>query len=35
MPFTATWIDGEMIILSEVNLFPEREKQMPCDITYM
>ena len=30
MPFAATWMDLEMIILSEV-----RERQMPYDITYM
>ena len=35
MPFIATWIDGEIITLSEVNLFPERGKQMPYDIIYM
>ena len=30
MPFAATWMDLEIIILSEV-----RERQIPCDITYM
>ena len=29
MPLATTWMDLEMIILSEVN-----EKQMSCDITY-
>ena len=29
MPFTATWMDLEIIILIE------REKQIPYDITYM
>ena len=29
MPFAATWMDLEMIILSEV-----RERQIPYDITY-
>ena len=30
MSFTATWMDLEMIILSEV-----RKRQMLCDINYM
>ena len=30
MPFAATWMDQEIIILSE-----ERERQIPYDITYM
>ena len=30
MPFGATWMDAEMIILSEVS-----ERQIPYDITYM
>ena len=30
MPFAATWMDLEIIILSEI-----REKQIPHDITYM
>ena len=32
MPFAATWMDLEMIILSEVN---QRERQILYDITYM
>ena len=31
MPFAATWMDLEMIMLSEVR----RERQIPYDITYM
>ena len=31
MPFVTTWIQLEIIILSEV----ERERQIPYDITYM
>ena len=31
MPFTATWMQLKVIILSK----SERERQMPCDITYM
>ena len=31
MPFTATWMDLEIIILSE----SDRERQIPYDITYM
>ena len=31
MPFAATWMYLEIIILSEVNT----EKQISCDITYM
>ena len=30
MPFTATWMDLEIVTLSEV-----RERQKPYDITYM
>ena len=33
MPFAATWIQLEILILSEVK--SEREGQIPCDITYM
>ena len=33
MPFEATWIDLEIVILSEVK--SERERQIPYDITYM
>ena len=32
-PFAATWMDPEIITLSEVKL--ERERQIPYDITYM
>ena len=32
MPFAATWMDSEMIILSEVR---ERERQMPYSITFV
>ena len=35
MPFIATWVEGEIITLSGVNLSPEREKQIPYAITYM
>ena len=31
MPFAATWMDTEIIILSK----SERERQIPYDITYM
>ena len=31
MPFAATWIDLEIVILSKL----ERERQIPYDITYM
>jgi len=31
MPFTATWMQLEIIILSE----SQRERQIPYDITYM
>ena len=31
MPFAATWMDTEIIILSKT----ERERQIPYDITYM
>ena len=31
MPFAETWMDLEIIILSK----SERERQIPCDITYM
>ena len=30
MPFAATWMDLDIIVLSEI-----REKQISCDITYM
>ena len=33
IPLAATWMDLEIIILSEVK--PERERQIPYDITYM
>ena len=33
MPFEATWIDLEIVILSEVK--SERERKIPYDITYM
>ena len=33
IPLAATWMDIEIIILSEVKL--ERERQIPYDITYM
>ena len=32
MPFAATWMDLEIIILSKVS---QRERQIPYDITYM
>ena len=32
MPFAATWIELETLILSEVS---ERERQIPYDITYI
>ena len=32
MPFAATWMDMEIIILSEVS---QTERQMSCDIAYM
>ena len=33
MPFAATWMQLEIIILREVK--SERERQIPYDITYM
>ena len=33
IPFVGTWMDLEIIILSEVNL--DSEKQIPYDIAYM
>ena len=33
MPFTATWTELEIIILSEVK--SDKERQIPYDITYM
>ena len=33
MPFAATWMDLEIIILSRVS--QKRERQIPYDITYM
>ena len=33
MPFAATWLDLEIVILSEVKL--DRERQILYDITYM
>ena len=33
MPFTATWMELETLILSEVK--SERERQIPYDITYL
>ena len=33
MPFAATWMELEILILSEVK--SERERQIPYDITYM
>ena len=33
LPFVATWINPEIITLSEVNLTEKR--QLSCDITYM
>ena len=33
MPFAATWMDLEIIILSEVK--SDRGRQIPYDITYM
>ena len=32
MPFAATWMDLEIIILSEIS---QKEKDKYCDITYM
>ena len=32
IPFAATWMDLEIIILSEVS---QKEKEIPYDITYM
>ena len=32
MPFAATWMDLEIIILGSKS---ERKRQIPCDITYM
>ena len=33
MPFAATWMELETLILSEVK--PERERQIPYEITYI
>ena len=33
MPFAVTWMDLEIIILSEVK--SDRERQIPYDVTYM
>ena len=33
MPFAATWMDLEIVILSEVK--SDRERQIPYDIAYM
>ena len=33
VPFAATWMDLEIIILSEVK--SDRERQIPYDVTYM
>ena len=33
--FAATWIDPEMIILSEVGQPSLPQNQMVCDVTYM
>ena len=33
MPFAATWMELEILILSDVK--SERERQIPYDITYM
>ena len=32
MPFAATWMEPETLILSEVS---QKEKEIPCDITYI
>ena len=32
MPFTATWMELETLMLSEVS---QNEKEIPCDITYI
>ena len=34
MPFAATWMQLETIILSEVSKKREKERQIPYDITY-
>ena len=33
MPFAATWMDPDIVILSEVK--SDRERQIPYDIAYM
>ena len=35
MPFAATWMDLEIVILSEITLKSHRERQISYDLTYM